>query len=116
MFQLSKICPPEIDIACHNNSTSSTISGPFEAVQKFVARLTAGGIFAKEVQCSNIAYHSRYIAKVGKSDLNNLLKGSYNTQLSKQLVHDFGIYLVKFLSFYEALIMLTRIKPLLFVY
>ncbi|KOB66845.1 Uncharacterized protein OBRU01_20683, partial [Operophtera brumata] len=58
----SKLCPPEIDVACHNGPESCTISGPADKVTEFVAKLTADGVFAKEVPCSNIAYHSRYIA------------------------------------------------------
>ncbi|KAJ8713073.1 hypothetical protein PYW08_008377 [Mythimna loreyi] len=63
--QILPLCPPEIQVACHNGPESSTISGPAEAMKKFVAELTAKGIFAKEVPCSNIAYHSRYIAEAG---------------------------------------------------
>ncbi|XP_033220326.1 fatty acid synthase-like isoform X2 [Belonocnema kinseyi] len=59
------LCPPDIDIACHNSSNSSTISGPAESMKKFVEELKMKGIFAREVSCSNIAYHSRYIAPVG---------------------------------------------------
>lgn len=66
MLQISKICPPEIEVACHNGPESSTISGPADLMREFVAELTAKGIFAKEVPCSNIAYHSRYIADAGK--------------------------------------------------
>ncbi|XP_073948505.1 fatty acid synthase-like [Choristoneura fumiferana] len=63
--EVSKLCPPEIEVACHNGPESSTISGPADIMAEFVARLTAKGIFAKEVPCSNIAYHSRYIAEAG---------------------------------------------------
>ncbi|XP_045770797.1 fatty acid synthase-like [Maniola jurtina] len=63
--QISKLCPPEIEVACHNGPNSSTISGPADIMKGFVAQLTAKGIFAKEVPCSNIAYHSRYIANAG---------------------------------------------------
>ncbi|XP_063896661.1 fatty acid synthase-like [Helicoverpa armigera] len=63
--QISKICPPEIDVACHNGPDSCTISGPEDVVHKFVSQLTEQGIFAKAVKCSNIAYHSRYISKAG---------------------------------------------------
>lgn len=59
------MCPPEIDVACRNSSESSTISGPADIMRDFVAELTSKQIFAKEVQCSNIAYHSRYIADAG---------------------------------------------------
>ncbi|XP_063548100.1 fatty acid synthase-like [Cydia strobilella] len=63
--EVSKMCPPEIEVACHNAADSSTISGPAEIMGQFVAQLTTNGIFAKEVPCSNIAYHSRYIAEAG---------------------------------------------------
>lgn len=63
---MKTMCPHEIEVACRNGPESSTISGPAEAMKEFVAKLTAKGIFAKEVPCSNIAYHSRYIAEAGK--------------------------------------------------
>ncbi|XP_028159018.1 fatty acid synthase-like [Ostrinia furnacalis] len=63
--QIVKMLPPEIEVACHNSSESSTISGPAGVMKEFVASLTAKGIFAKEVACSNIAYHSRYVADAG---------------------------------------------------
>ncbi|KOB65606.1 Uncharacterized protein OBRU01_16628, partial [Operophtera brumata] len=55
----SKICPPEIEVACHNGPESCTISGPADKLTEFVEKLTDDGVFAKEVPCSNIAYHSR---------------------------------------------------------
>ncbi|KAJ8680791.1 hypothetical protein QAD02_016578 [Eretmocerus hayati] len=64
------LCPSDIDVACHNGPESSTISGPAESMKAFVANLTAKGIFAREVNSSNIAYHSRYIAPAGP----NLMK------------------------------------------
>ncbi|XP_045454228.1 fatty acid synthase-like [Melitaea cinxia] len=63
--QISKLCPPEIEVACHNGPDSCTISGPADIMKEFVADLTSKQIFAKEVPCSNIAYHSRYIAEAG---------------------------------------------------
>ncbi|XP_037293598.1 fatty acid synthase [Manduca sexta] len=59
------ICPPEIDIACHNSSASCTISGPCEDVMKFIVELKSRDVFFKELRTSNIAYHSRYVAKLG---------------------------------------------------
>lgn len=53
--------PKTIDVACHNSSTSCTISGPTADVEQFVGDLKAGGVFAKSVNVANIAYHSRYI-------------------------------------------------------
>lgn len=60
------MCPPEIEVACHNSSESSTISGPADIMKQFVSELTSRSVFAKEVPCSNISYHSRYIAEAGK--------------------------------------------------
>ncbi|KAG5316385.1 FAS synthase, partial [Acromyrmex insinuator] len=62
---IKDMCPPDIEVACHNASDSSTISGPAESMKKFIAQLQAKQIFAKEVPCSNIPYHSRYIAPAG---------------------------------------------------
>ncbi|EZA57700.1 Fatty acid synthase [Ooceraea biroi] len=62
---IKNMCPSDIEVACHNAADSSTISGPAESLKKFVAQLQANKVFAKEVNCSNIAYHSRYIAPAG---------------------------------------------------
>ncbi|XP_051160074.1 fatty acid synthase-like [Leptopilina boulardi] len=64
--EIKNLCPPDIDVACHNSADSSTISGPADSMKAFVAHLTTNKIFAKEVACSNIAYHSRYIAPAGE--------------------------------------------------
>ncbi|KAJ9575473.1 hypothetical protein L9F63_007678, partial [Diploptera punctata] len=56
-------CPPEIVAACHNSADSVTVSGPTDAIAKFVKSLQADGIFAKEVKSSGVAFHSRYIAE-----------------------------------------------------
>nr|CAD7443780.1 unnamed protein product [Timema bartmani] len=34
--EVKDLCPPEIDVACHNSSNSNTISGPEEIVKTFV--------------------------------------------------------------------------------
>ncbi|XP_046964244.1 fatty acid synthase-like [Vanessa cardui] len=64
--------PSVIDVACHNSPHSSVISGPMDEIKMFVAKLIAQGIFAKEVPCNNIAYHSRYIAEAGPTLLKYL--------------------------------------------
>ncbi|XP_046820195.1 fatty acid synthase-like [Vespa crabro] len=63
--EVRHLCPEDIDVACHNSSDSSTISGPTESIKAFVKELQEKGIFAKTVPTSNIAYHSRYIAPAG---------------------------------------------------
>ncbi|XP_043250638.1 fatty acid synthase-like [Colletes gigas] len=72
--EIKGMCPPDIEVACHNSSDSTTISGPAESMKEFVAKLQANKIFAKEVPCSNIAYHSRYIADAGPKLLAYLKK------------------------------------------
>lgn len=37
--EIIKICPSGIEIACHNSSKNSTISGPAELVKKFIEQL-----------------------------------------------------------------------------
>lgn len=63
--KIVKLLPKSIEVACHNSDESCTISGPAEDVREFVAELKSKGVFAKEVLCSNIPYHSRYIAHMG---------------------------------------------------
>ena len=63
--QVRKLCPPDIEVACHNGSNFCTLSGPAESVTKFVKTLQEQGVFAKEVNCGNIACHSKYISSAG---------------------------------------------------
>lgn len=75
--QLRPMLPEGVEIACHNNGESSTISGPAEKVAAFVEDLKSRNIFAKEVACSNIPFHSSYIALMGPkllSKLNEVIK------------------------------------------
>ncbi|KAK6636857.1 hypothetical protein RUM43_010521 [Polyplax serrata] len=53
--------PEDVDIACHNSSDNCTLSGPVESINNYVNVLKESGVFAKAVNVSNIAYHSRYI-------------------------------------------------------
>lgn len=74
---VKKILPKDIDIACHNSLDSTTISGPAESVRAFVQELSAKNIFAREVACSGIPLHSRYIKEMGAlllSKLNKIVK------------------------------------------
>lgn len=59
--QVKDMVPPSIEVACHNGADSCTISGPKEDMEIFVKELQDKGIFARLVNVSNIAYHSRYI-------------------------------------------------------
>lgn len=70
--ELRTMVPVGIEIACHNSADSSTISGPADKVAAFVQELKKDNHFAKEVQCSNIPYHSGYIAEMGPKLLKRL--------------------------------------------
>lgn len=72
--KIKNLLPVSIEAACHNGPDSCTISGPADEVAAFVADLKSQGFFAKEVPCSNIAYHSRYIADMGPKLLQMLNK------------------------------------------
>lgn len=63
--KVKDMLPEGIEVACRNSCNSATISGPKQTVSKFVEQLKEKGIFAKEVACSNIPYHSKYIAAMG---------------------------------------------------
>ncbi|XP_076226839.1 fatty acid synthase [Nomia melanderi] len=70
---IKDLCPPDIEVACHNGPDSSTISGPAESMKKFVAELQVLFIFTLVLNF-NIAYHSRYIAEAGPKLLAYLKK------------------------------------------
>ncbi|KAG6462008.1 hypothetical protein O3G_MSEX013000 [Manduca sexta] len=57
-----KRCPSDVSPACHNSNDNVTISGPVPSVEKFVAELSAEGVFARRVNSSGVAFHSKYIA------------------------------------------------------
>lgn len=69
--EVKDMIPETIAVACHNSPNSSTISGPKEDVTKFVNELKSKKIFAKEVACSNIPYHSKVIQFINQYKLFN---------------------------------------------
>lgn len=70
--QLKSMLIDGVEIACHNSSDSCTISGPADSIAAFVTQLKSENYFAKEVQCSNIPYHSSYITEMGTKLLSRL--------------------------------------------
>ncbi|XP_058792836.1 fatty acid synthase [Phymastichus coffea] len=58
-------CPTDVFPACHNAADSVSISGPLASIQKFIVQLKAEDIFAKAVNSSGVAFHSKYIADAG---------------------------------------------------
>lgn len=75
---LLKLLPRDIDVACHNAADSITISGPVASVKAFVEELSAKGVFAKEISCSGVPLHSRYIKEMG-DNLKRKLKAIIKT-------------------------------------
>lgn len=53
--------PEGIEVACHNSSDNCTLTGPAAQVNEFVEQLQRDKVFARTVNVSNIAYHSRHI-------------------------------------------------------
>lgn len=73
---LKQMLPADIDVACHNSAVSTTISGPEKSIETFVDHLSSQNIFARVVNSSNIAFHSRYIVAIGRKLL-ELTKGLF---------------------------------------
>lgn len=67
-----KRLPADIIAACHNSEDSVTIAGPPASLAAFVKTLQAEGIFAKEVNSSGLAFHSKYIADAAPKLRNSL--------------------------------------------
>jgi len=65
--KLEEMMPENIDIACHNGEDSSTISGPVDSIYVFIDKLKEDKIFVKEVACSGVPLHSRYITEMGQN-------------------------------------------------
>ncbi|XP_031636808.1 fatty acid synthase-like [Contarinia nasturtii] len=57
--------PADIVAACHNGHESVTIAGPPELITRFIDDLIKEGVFAKVVNTSGYAFHSKYIASAG---------------------------------------------------
>ena len=57
-------CPEGVVPACHNSVNTVTISGPAAKVKQFVAELKEKQIFAREVNSSDVAFHSPSMMKV----------------------------------------------------
>lgn len=55
-------CPPDVVPACHNAADSVTVSGPVPSVERFVEELASASVFARRVNSSGVAFHSKYIA------------------------------------------------------
>ncbi|EZA54889.1 Fatty acid synthase [Ooceraea biroi] len=62
--EAEKICPPDIYVACRNSVDSVTVSGPPGSLRAFIENLKSKDIFAKMVDSSGIAFHSKYMRPI----------------------------------------------------
>lgn len=74
--ELEKRLPSEVDIACRNSARNCTISGPKKKVNEIMDRFQAENVFVRQINSSNIAFHSRYVKPVGSVLLRYLQKVS----------------------------------------
>lgn len=70
--QVKEMLPQGVYIACQNGSSSVTVSGPAKEIKIFVDKLQSEGIFAKLVESSNTAFHSKYVHDAGEYLLESL--------------------------------------------
>ena len=89
--EISKLLPEDITIACYNSADSVTISGPPESINDFTEKLQSKGIFARGVNSSGYAFHSKYIAQAGttfQKNLENVSRGIIVINQDKNLKDD----------------------------
>nr|XP_002738672.1 PREDICTED: fatty acid synthase-like [Saccoglossus kowalevskii] len=72
--EAKQMCPEGVVAACHNTTDTVTISGPKTKVADFVSVLKQQDIFAREVNSSNVAFHSYYMAQIAPQLKNALMK------------------------------------------
>lgn len=67
-------CPQGVVAACHNSEDSVTISGDYEATNKFLEELRAENVFARDVKSAGVAFHSPTMRVIAPSLLEKLKK------------------------------------------
>jgi fatty acid synthase len=75
--ECKEMCPSDIAPACHNAIDTVTVSGPKASIEKFVEELKEKKIFAKEVACNQVAFHSHYMMEIApllKKCLENVIR------------------------------------------
>lgn len=55
--EAEKWCEGGVVVACHNSKDSVTLSGPKEAIEKVMEKLTAAEVFCRAVRSEGIAFH-----------------------------------------------------------
>ncbi|UJR12471.1 hypothetical protein I4U23_016646 [Adineta vaga] len=84
--ECKEMCPSDISPACHNAIDTVTISGPKQSIENFITELKEKKIFAKEVACNQVAFHSHYMMKIAPSlrkCLENVIHNPYKQRSSR---------------------------------
>ncbi|CAF3471296.1 unnamed protein product [Rotaria socialis] len=84
--ECKQMCPSDIAPACHNALDTVTVSGPKESIEKFVEELKEKKVFAKEVACNQVAFHSHYMLQIApllKKCLENIIVGPHKQRSSR---------------------------------
>jgi len=72
--QIGHRCPSGVVPAIHNHEENVIISGPKMIVQQFIEQLVEEGIFAREIESNNVAFHSYFMTSVAPSMKKSLEK------------------------------------------
>lgn len=64
LAECKQLCPSDIVVACHNAEDIVTVSGPKASIEKFVEELKKKKVFAKDVACNGIAFHSYQMMEI----------------------------------------------------
>lgn len=66
--------PDNVQVACHNSADNTTISGPYEDVEKYIEELKRRDIFVRIVNSNFVAYHSKQVQPLAPYVLENVKK------------------------------------------
>lgn len=70
--KLRGIIPNDIEVACSNGPDSTMITGPLQSVTSFTDQLKKKKISVRNVECSNIPFHSKQMASLEMAITNRL--------------------------------------------
>lgn len=72
--EAEKWCEDGVVVACHNALDSVTLSGPKEAMEKVMEKLTAAEVFCRAVRSEGVAFHHPSLKAAAPQLLQELTK------------------------------------------
>lgn len=63
--EIHKNLPSDCYPVCHNSKDNCTISGPKKSIDDVLEKFSSEGVFARAINSSGYAFHSKYIADAG---------------------------------------------------